>query len=198
MRELIRASGIAVLTAGLIWPAGAQTNIPDRWQKYGLSGSAMSGLRPLQADCDLTHPEGCRFEGGNRFLHIRWQPVPGERAAFFIRDRELAAARSLYQSQKTPYPGQITTLRQCDKELIPFDRSIMSSAGATPIFIGGASQRRIFGACTKGEVFFAGFQTGVYSADGYLRLTGFKKFEAATPWGRQADEMERWARELIR
>jgi len=73
----------------------------------------------------------------------------GQKAAM-----ELANIRNLYNPHSNPYEGQVSDLVQCPPESLPKTYPLALdgiAAGQPTLLIGGVSERKLFGACTKDQ-----------------------------------------------
>lgn len=70
-------------------------------------------------------------------------------------DSEIVGVTSTFKSSIAPYPGYITTLMDCDTQKYLKEENFVFEGEATKLIFAVASDRRVYGTCSMGDVKYA-------------------------------------------
>lgn len=119
--------------------------------------------------------------------------------ARFLKDIEINAIKNSYLNRKNPYAGEITKLIRCDKNHELSTENLNWLNQKTEVLIGGASQRKVWGACRKQDIEFIGFSMFRFfeQKKKWVKLIGFKRFDKAKTWSEQKNALMKTIKTLI-
>lgn len=131
-------------------------------------------------------------------VQIKTVQLPSETIAKQKAQTEFNNIQNLYKPRGNPYQGQVSDLVQCGKELLPKTQEITVSGQKTTLLTGGASERKLFGACAKAELSYWGGYFQIFRAPATaMEVRVFLKKSAATDLSAANTKLVKFSQELI-
>lgn len=130
------------------------------------------------------------YRHGDVEVNIEYLPLHDPRAINQVSQIQLLNVKGLFQPQKSPYRGQITSLVQCEKEYGFQEFTFILNKQEVKAILGGANSRRQIGACLRDDIRFWVVYFNYKTAAGDLVTTRIF-IDALKPTSQQTHELSK-------